>query len=124
MRRQEPLIFLRGELAAAIGVQNDWRAARPLPYRHQHRLDHQLAILLGTRGEVPFQMVARPGQRSSRGLIAPAPPLRHAAQPGRAHQAGYPVVSTPLPRALELLPDPRTAADALRLSMELTNPGK
>lgn len=48
MRFQEPLIFLGGKLTASIRVQNDRGPGGPLPERHQHRLDDQLAVLART----------------------------------------------------------------------------
>lgn len=45
MRRQELLVLLRRELAAAIGMENDGRPARPLPHGHQDGLDHELPVL-------------------------------------------------------------------------------
>ena len=41
------MVFLRGELTASIRVQNNRSAGGPLPSGHQHRLDHQLAVLIG-----------------------------------------------------------------------------
>ena len=48
MRRQEPLVFFRGKLAAPIRVQNHWRGGGALPQRHEHGLDHQLTVLTRT----------------------------------------------------------------------------
>ena len=45
-------------------------------------------------------------------------------QPGLAHQASHSVAATPLAGVLQLLPDPGTADDAVRLGMELMNPGE
>lgn len=41
VHREEPLIFLGGKLAAAIGMQDERRPAGLLP----HRLEHEVAIL-------------------------------------------------------------------------------
>ena len=48
MGLQKPSVFLRGKLTTPIGVQNDWGPGWPLPERHQHRLDDQLAVLTRT----------------------------------------------------------------------------
>ena len=50
MRRQEPLVFIRRELTAAIEMQNDRGASGPLPDGHKDRLDDELTVLPRTHG--------------------------------------------------------------------------
>jgi hypothetical protein len=57
VRLQKPLVFLGGKLTAPIRVQNDRGPCGPLPQGHQHRLDHQLAVL--TRTHRPAHHEAR-----------------------------------------------------------------
>ena len=45
---QEPLIFIAGELTAAIAVQDHRLSRFALPQRHQHGLQNELAILTTT----------------------------------------------------------------------------
>ena len=161
MGLQEPSVFFRGKLAAAIRVENDRRSAGPLPQGHQHRLDHQLAVLtrthrpahdqariqiqhdaqvqpvfgspnvgdvgdpfgIGRRGaEVPVEMILGSVGPDPGALHPPLPPWRHALEPRSAHQARHPVAATPLAGVAQVLPDARTAHDAVLVGVQRPNP--
>jgi hypothetical protein len=47
MSFQESLIFIAGELTAAIRVKNDRTSIGSLPQRHQDGLQYELAVLAG-----------------------------------------------------------------------------
>jgi len=66
-------------------------------------------------------MILRAGRTNSRALHSPPPSLRHALQPGPAHQARHPVATTALPGVAEVLPDLLAPHDAVLISMEVTN---
>ena len=76
-------------------------------------------LVLGAAArEVPVQMILGSSRTDPGALRPPLPPLRYALEPRPAHQARHPVAATPLAGVAQVLPDARTAHDAVLVGMQ------